>query len=104
MERGRHHVCPADPLVASSPGFYSTPSTAPSRTAYRFRASALVLACVVSRSRYRSEKWKLDASTSSLALTKAPPGPCACSASRSQRSPKHRQEVATSGELANLAR
>ena len=69
---------------------------------YRLRASALALACVVSRS--KSEQCKLDASTSSLPRPEAPPVPSDCSASLSQRNPNDRQYVATSGDLANLAR
>src|SRR5262245_14000282 len=51
---------------------------------YRLRASALALACVVSRSKSKLE-------TSWLAGPKAPPILCACSASLSQRKPRHRQ-------------
>src|SRR5262249_2946291 len=68
---------------------------------YRLRASALALACVVSRSK---SECKLDASASSLPRPKAPPVRADCSASLSQRIPSDRQYVATSGDPANPAR
>src|SRR6266567_8126134 len=51
---------------------------------YRLRASALALACVVSRSKSKLE-------TLWLARPEGPPVLCACSASLSQRNPRHRQ-------------